>query len=78
MKGLSSDAKYTRAMEAMFLYLEEIKEIEIIDRYRITIDTLTESVLVTIWSCGVPMMQMVPIFNLNDMDDAFERASSVL
>lgn len=74
MKGLSSDAKYTRAMEAMSLYLEEIKEYEIIDRYRITIDTLTESVLVTIWSCGVPMIKMIPIFNLNEPEDAFERA----
>ncbi len=74
MQGLSSDAKYARAMEAMSLYHEEIKEVEIIDRYRIAIDTLTESVLVTIWSCGVPMMQMVPIFNLNDAEDAFERA----
>jgi hypothetical protein len=72
MKGLSSDAKYARVMEAMSLYLEEIKEYEIIDRYRITIDTLTESVLVTIWSCGVPMIQMIPIFN--EPEDAFERA----
>jgi len=74
MKGLSSDAKYVRAMEAMVLCLEEFKEHETIDRYRIAIDMPTESLLVTIWSCGVPMIKMIPIFNLNEPEDAFERA----
>lgn len=75
MKSLSSDEKYTRAMGVMSLYLEEIKEIEIIDRYRIAIDIPTESVLVTIWSCGVPIIKMIPIYNLNSTpEDDFERA----
>ena len=75
MQGLSSDAKYVRAMEAMSLYLEEVKEVEIIDRYRIAIDTLTESLLVTIWSCGVPMISLVPIFlDADTPEDDFERA----
>ena len=75
MKILPKDAKYSRAMDAMSLYLEDMKDEGIIDRYRIAIDTPTESVLVTIWSCGVPLIKMIPIFNSADTpEDDFERA----